>query len=164
MERAGEFEKVSFGQFAAALADSGRGEEAEELYQALRLPERATRGSAGYDFHAPFAFSLEPGAEITIPTGVRVRIEPGWWLGILPRSGLGFRYRLQLNNTMGVIDSDYYESDNEGHIFIRMTNCGEKALTLTAGQGFAQGIFLPYGITWSDAAEARRNGGMGSTD
>ena len=95
-----------------------------------------------------------------------MKIEDGWWLGCLPRSGLGFKYRIQLNNTMGVIDSDYYYSDNEGHIFVKITNDSNEGKTVTVkqGDGFAQAIFIPYGITYSDDASTIRNGGMGSTD
>ena len=101
-----------------------------------------------------------------MPTGIRVKIDEGWWLGCLPRSGLGFKYRMQLNNTMGVIDSDYYHSDNEGHIFAKITNDSNegKELEIKAGDGFLQAIFIPYGITYSDNADGVRNGGMGSTD
>ena len=86
-------------------------------------------------------------------------------LMLFPRSGLGFKYRLQLNNTVGVIDSDYAYSDNEGHIFVKLTNDSNegKIVELLEGTGFAQGIFLPYGITVDDAAEGKRNGGFGST-
>lgn len=140
-------------------------EEIRDMYVSLALPERATRGSAGYDFHAPFAFSLSPGATIKIPTGIRVKMEEGWVLNIYPRSGLGFKYRLQLNNTVGIIDSDYYYSDNEGHIFIKLTNDSNegKTMEIAQGSGFAQGIFSEYGITVDDAAEGVRNGGFGST-
>ena len=95
-----------------------------------------------------------------------MKIDEGWWLGCLPRSGLGFKYRLQLNNTMGVIDSDYYYSDNEGHIFIKLTNDSKdrREVMLRPGDAFMQAIFLPYGITHSDDAQGVRNGGMGSTD
>lgn len=167
MQRVGEFEKVSFEQFCAAMKDEFGTDEAaaKEVYSRLRLPSRATSGSAGYDFKAPFDFTLEPGQTVKIPTGVRVRIDDGWWLGCLPRSGLGFKYRLQLNNTLGVIDSDYYHSDNEGHIFAKITNDGRdgKRLDIKAGDGFLQAIFLPYGVTYSDDANGVRNGGMGST-
>ena len=80
------------------------------------FPKRATSGSAGYDFYAPCGISLKPGETVKVLTGIRARIDEGWVLTLYPRSGLGFRYRLQLNNTVGVIDSDYYGSDNEGHI------------------------------------------------
>ena len=84
---------------------------------------------------------------------------------LFPRSGLGFKYRLQLNNTVGIIDSDYYYSDNEGHIFEKITNDSNenKVVEIQAGMGFSQGIFVPFGITIDDEADGIRNGGFGST-
>ena len=86
-------------------------------------------------------------------------------LKIYPRSGLGFKYRLQLNNTVGIIDSDYYYSDNEGHIFAKITNDSNenKSLSLKKGDAFMQGIFVEYGITFDDDVKDIRNGGFGST-
>lgn len=159
MKRVGRFEKVSAAEFFSRVP----AEIAESAYSAIRLPERATSGSAGYDFYAPFAFQAEPGEEIKIPTGIRAHIEPGWVLTLYPRSGLGFKFRLMLNNTVGVIDSDYYYSDNEGHIHIKLFNGGSRRLEIAAGEAFAQGIFLPFGITEDDSATAKRNGGFGST-
>lgn len=126
---------------------------------------RATKGSAGYDFFAPESFTLVPHETILIPTGIRVMIEDGWVLSLYPRSGLGFRHRLQLDNTVGIIDSDYFEAKNEGHILIKMTSDDHKGKTLSvaAGDGFAQGIFLPFGITVDDEADGERTGGFGST-
>ena len=175
MNRVGEFEKVSFEQYYEAIKDEFyKGQEMtpalqeniKKSWEALQLPSRATSGSAGYDFKAPFSFSLDAGDTIKIPTGIRVKVDEGWWLGCLPRSGLGFKYRLQLDNTIGVIDSDYYYSDNEGHIFAKITNDNHtgKTLTVEAGSGFLQTIFIPYGVTYSDDATGVRNGGMGSTD
>ena len=110
-------------------------------------------------------FDLKPGETLKMPTGIRAQMELGWVLKIYPRSGLGFKYRLQLNNTVGIIDSDYFDSDNEGHIFIKITNDSNenKTLHVDAGTGFAQGIFVEYGITVDDEADGVRNGGMGST-
>lgn len=160
-----KFSKVTAQQFTGACAGLfPDGTDFSEVYQAIRLPRRATAGSAGYDFFAPFDFTLAPGEEITIPSGIRAKMDPGCVLMIFPRSGLGFRYRLTLNNTVGIIDSDYYHSDNEGHIMIRMTNCSpDKTVTVEAGKGFAQGIFLPFGLTEDDDATGLRNGGFGST-
>lgn len=168
MRRIAQFEKVSFSQFAEGMkADFPQyGQEAlRAIYESIELPRRATAGSAGYDFFTPFAFVLQPGNTIRIPTGIRARMEEGWVLKLYPRSGLGFQYRLQLNNTVGIIDSDYYFSDNEGHILAKITNDTNegKTVELAAGAGFMQGIFLEYGITADDAAEGRRNGGFGST-
>ena len=162
MKRIARFEKVSFAQFESGF----EGGNAAEVYEGIKLPRRATAGSAGYDFFAPYAVTLAPGETVKIPTGVRVWIEDGWVLKIYPRSGLGFKYRLQLNNTVGIIDGDYYNSDNEGHIFIKITNDSNegKTLEIPAGTGFAQGIFVEYGITLDDDADEVRNGGFGSTD
>ena len=136
----------------------------EEEYQKVTLPRRATTGSAGYDFFSPISFTLEPKDTIKVATGIRVKIDEGWVLSIYPRSSLGFKYRLRLDNTVGIIDSDYFNADNEGHIFIKMTNLGDKPLTVECKKAFAQGIFVEYGITVDDECDCRRTGGFGSTD
>lgn len=174
MHRIAQFFKVSEDQFVNAMkenfpqytkGDINNINDIIDIYESLRLPERATKGSAGYDFYAPFAFSLPAGASIRIPTGIRAKIEEGWVLKIYPRSGLGFKFRLQMDNTVGIIDSDYYDSDNEGHIFVKLTNDSRegKTVDVAAGTGLVQGIFLEYGITVDDEAEGVRNGGFGST-
>lgn len=167
MKKIAKFEKVSFGQFYESWASDfgGTEDDIRKIYDSIQLPRRATAGSAGYDIFSPVDFTIAPGESLKIPTGIRCRIDEGWVLKIYPRSGLGFKFRLQLNNTIGIIDSDYYFSDNEGHIFIKVmndTNEG-KTVELKAGNGFAQGIFVEYGITEDDDATEIRNGGFGST-
>ncbi len=165
-KRVARFEKVSLGQFQEGFADfNADADETAAVYEAVRLPQRATKGSAGYDFFTPVEIKLHPGESMKVPTGIRCRMEEGWVLQIFPRSGLGFKYRLQLNNTVGIIDADYYGSDNEGHIFIKITNDSRegKTLLVPAGGAFAQGIFLEFGITEDDDVEEVRNGGFGST-
>lgn len=166
--RIAKFYKVSFEQFKEGYADtfgSAEDEKIQEIYDAVKLPKRATAGSAGYDFYAPVPIVLRPGETIKIPTGIRVEMEEDWVLKCYPRSGLGFKYRLQLNNTVGIIDSDYFYSDNEGHIFAKITNDSneKKVVEIEAGMGFMQGIFEEYGITVDDDVTAVRNGGFGST-
>ena len=135
-----------------------------DAYNSIMLPKRATSGSAGYDFFAPYDFTLQPNETIKVATGIRVKIDEGWVLKIYPRSSLGFKYRLRLDNTVGIIDSDYFFADNEGHIFIKITNLGDKPLSVEKGKAFAQGVFVEYGITIDDDACALRTGGFGSTD
>ena len=144
MNRIAKFYKVSKEQF-------GR-----DCYENIVLPTRATAGSAGYDF------TLNVGEEIIIDTGIRAKIADGWVLVILPRSGSGFKFGVRLANTAGVIDSDYFNADNEGHIKIKLVGA-TKPFSIKAGDAFAQGIFLPYGITEDDACTAERHGGFGST-
>lgn len=166
-----KFEKVSFEQFREGYlkcfpeADD-EDDYIEYIYNHLILPNRATSGSAGYDFHSPFDFILDSGTSIMIPTGVRVKIDEGYFLGLFPRSSLGFKYRLQFDNTIPVVDCDYYGADNEGHIFAKLTNDSkiEKTLRVNMGESFMQGIFIPFGITDDDDATGIRNGGFGSTN
>ena len=148
MKRIAKFEKVSLTEFTKSSP--------QNLYEDILLPKRATTGSAGYDFFAPETFTITPNQTIKVPTGIRVKL--------YPRSSLGFKYRLRLDNTVGIIDSDYYYADNEGHIFIKITNLGDKDLTVEKGKAFAQGVFVEYGITIDDDATDLRTGGFGSTD
>ena len=162
------FEKVSFKQFYNDFIDcfSNYNEtQVKEIYDNLKLPTRATKGSAGYDFYIPLDITLKPNETIKIPTGIRCKINDGWFLAIFPRSGLGFKYRLQLNNTVGIIDADYYNALNEGHIMSKLTNDSKenKVVTIEKGMAFTQGIFLPFGITVDDDSNEVRTGGFGST-
>ena len=169
MKRIASFEKVSREQFCADYAGAVSGSVSPEyiktVYEEIKLPERATAFSAGYDFYTTRDIELASGEMTVIPTGIRVKTDPGWALFIVPRSGLGTKFRLQLNNTVGVIDGDYYYSDNEGHIFIKIINDSREGRTvdLKRGDAFAQGVFLPYGITYDDDTDTQRNGGFGST-
>lgn len=168
MRRIAKFEKVSPEQFRKDFLDTfpeTAEDKVTEIYEAIKLPVRATVGSAGYDYFSPIDFTLNPGETIKIPTGIRATMQEDWVLCNFPRSGQGFKFRLQLNNTVGIIDSDYYFSDNEGHIMAKLTNDSNegKVLSVKAGDGFMQGIFFPFGITEDDQAEGVRNGGFGST-
>ena len=169
MKRIAAFEKVSFAQFRKdwELFEAGKPEaEVRRIYDAIQLPRRATAGSAGYDFYAPCELSLAAGKEKLIPTGIRAKIDSGYVLILFPRSSLGFKYRFQLDNTAGIIDSDYYHADNEGHIMCKMINDSRegKTVEIKAGDGMVQGLFLPFGITEDDHVSTERTGGFGSTD
>ena len=136
-----------------------------EVYDSIKLPKRATVGSAGYDFFMPIKINLKPGQTVKIPTGIRCRIDNDWVLKCYPRSGLGFKHRMQLDNTVGIIDSDYFGADNEGHIMAKITYNKESGdpVVIESGKGFMQGIFVEYGITEDDDTDGIRTGGFGST-
>ncbi len=167
MERIAAFEKVSFEQFEKDFSKNfPQVNDVKSVYDSIKLPQRATAGSAGYDFYAPVELNLKKGESLLIPTGIRSKINNGWVLKIYPRSGLGFKHRVQLDNTVGIIDADYYNSSNEGHIMIKLScdaHDDGHTVTVNAGDGFAQGIFLQFGITFDDQASGVRNGGFGST-
>ena len=153
-----KFEKISQQRFNLDMAGKC-------AYDDIKPPKRATSKSAGYDFYAPFDFTLQPGQTIKIPSGIRVLLPGDKFLMIVPRSGLGFKFRLQLDNTAGIIDADYSGSDNEGHIWVKLTNDTKegKVLSLKAGEAYAQGIIMAYYVTDDDEADGVRNGGFGST-
>lgn len=168
MKKIAEFKKVSFEiykeemvkQFDVSI------DACKQYYDSIELPKRATSGSAGYDFKIPFSLTLKPGETKKIPTGIRVKMAEGWVLLLVPRSSLGFKYRMQLDNTIGVIDSDYFYSDNEGHIILKITNDSneDKVMIVEACKGICQGMFMEFGITIDDDVRETRNGGFGSTN
>lgn len=169
--RIAKFEKVSLKQFERDLLKFPNIDEfliesgsIRKLYDSLKLPKRATKGSAGYDLYLPIDISIPPHSSLTIPTGVKCNINNDYVLLVLPRSGHGFKYGIRLQNTCGVIDSDYYDSDNEGHIMVKLYNPNNDEFELEKGTAFCQGLFFPYGITMDDNVTENRNGGFGSTD
>ena len=175
MKREGiaKFEKVSYEQFKKDcmehdifIEEDGE-DKLREIYDSIKLPRRSTSGSAGYDFFCPFNLSVYSGATCWIPTGIRCRIDEGWALSIVPKSGLGTKYKFRLNNTIGLIDSDYYNALNEGHIILSIMNgmrFDYDALKINKGDKFVQGIFHIYGITEDDdPVNKKRVGGFGST-
>lgn len=157
-----KFEKISRRQFAEDLKKLLDLE--EDLYEDIVLPKRATAGSAGYDFCSPVGITLEPGQSAKIPTGIRCMIDEGYVLQIYPRSSMGFRYQMALLNTVGIIDSDYYSADNEGHIIVGIVNRGDRPLTIKTGDRFVQGLFMRYYLAEEDEDLGERHGGFGSTD
>lgn len=178
MNRIAKFEKVSYEQFKKDWLDTfdphfnELDEEVVEtiirqIYNDIKLPKRATSGSAGYDFFCPKNIEIAMNGVVKIPTGIRCKMENGWVLKAYPRSGHGFKFGVHLANTVGIIDEDYYGSDNEGHIFIKLVNDSvlstAKPMTIKKGDAFCQGIFVPFGITVDDEATEVRNGGFGST-
>lgn len=171
MNRISQFEKVSFEQFKNDFIAEFKDFEdkpshtvlIKQIWDKINVPNRATAGSAGYDFVSPISFELKPNETIKIPTGIRCKIDTDWVLMVYPRSGIGFKYQVGLANTTGIIDSDYYNGDNEGHIMVKLVNRGDKIFSVNEGNKIVQGLFIPYGITIDDDAKGERTGGFGST-
>ena len=168
-----KFKKVSFDQFKKDLIDCGFNMNdafIRSVYDAIKLPTRATMGSAGYDFYSPIPFiisnmNVSPRG-ITVPTGIRCALNPFYFMMMVPRSGLGIKEYTRLGNSVGIIDRDYYFADNEGDIMINIRSDvpGNPPVYVSAGQAICQGIILPFGIADGDDAKSERTGGLGSTD
>ena len=135
------------------------------LYRSIKLPQRATKGSAGYDIFAPYDIEIPPNGTVKIPTGIRVLLDDDKFLAVYPRSGLGFKYKMQLYNSVGIIDVDYSGSDNEGHIWCKFYNDSPdgKTFIIKQGEAMCQGIIQQFFKTVDDETDEVRNGGFGST-
>lgn len=134
-------------------------------YSELKIPVRATQNSAGYDFYAPIAITIQPDEEVLIPTFVKCELEKDRVLMVYPRSGLGFKNFIRLANTTGIIDADYYNNEsNEGNIYIKLRNEGRLPLHLNAGDRFAQGIIFRFDLAEEEEVKKLRKSGFGSTD
>ncbi len=154
------FEKISFEQFKKDISDD------KELYESYNIPKRSTKESAGYDFESLMDFALKPGEIGKYPLGIKADMNSGEVLLIMVRSSMGFKYNVRLCNQVGVIDKDYYNNpDNEGHMWIKLENQGDKDYVVKKGDKICQGIFMNFLTTDNEEnIENVRTSGFGSTD
>lgn len=157
----------------------------EEAYNNIQLPTRSTKSSAGYDISVPNNCNICLGKDnvpfyklfkiyssilynnertISIPTGLRAIFPDNVVLEIYDRSS-NIKKGLHLANNVGIIDSDYYNANNYGHIHLAFNNWNDNVYYCDANEKLAQGIFKPF-LTVSDEDEINNNrvGGFGSTD
>lgn len=171
-----KFSKVSYCKFKEAwlktfnnkynsdLTETELDDIIRKIYDSIQLPKRSSKYSAGHDFYLPCSIMVEPHETVMIPTGINCSMSENLVLMIFPRSGLGTKYQFVLTNLTGIIDSDYIKSDNEGLIFVKMVNNGNKTVELKSGMAFCQGILLKYFTADENEVINERNGGLGSSD
>ena len=130
----------------------------------LVLPERKTKGSAGYDISCSKYIIIEPQTFKFVPTGIKAYMQEDEVLEVYPRSSLSFKKHLVKLNSVGIIDSDYYNNpDNEGEIMLILYNYGNDSVEIKKGERIAQGLFMKYLVVDNDDIKAKRLGGLGST-
>lgn len=134
----------------------------------IHIPERKTKNSAGYDIEAAEDVTIpvyKPGIKpVLVPTGLKVYMGDNECLLLLNRSS-GPKKGFILPNSVGLIDSDYYNNpDNEGHIFFQFYNSLDTDLVIKKGDVIGQAVFTKFLVTDDDDAEGERLGGFGSTD
>ena len=152
------FEKISYKQFKKDIMDDNN------LYIEYKLPIRKTKYSAGYDFLAIDDFEIKPGEIKKIATGIKANMLEDEMLMIFVRSSMGFKYNVRLCNQVGIIDKDYYNNpDNEGHLFVKLQNEGDKIFRVKKGEAYAQGVFTKF-LTCGEEVLNERSGGIGSTN
>ena len=154
-----KFERISFNQFKKDVCDD------MNLYNSIELPKRSTKNSAGYDIKSIEEYTLKPNESKVFKTGIKVQMNDSEVFFIFDRSSFGFKYDIMLSNNVGVIDSDYYNNtDNEGHIAVKLLNLGKKDVEINIGDRIAQGIFMKYlTVNNEDDISTIRKGGLGST-
>ena len=163
-------EKVSLEEFSKSVkkytGEKYSDDDIKTMHEKLPMPCRSTLHAGGYDFFAPYDFTLMPGETIVVPTGFRVHMNDDEIFNLFVRSGTGFKFNVRLSNQVGVVDADYYGNEsNEGHMFVSFTNHGKKEWV---NEGLVskmnQGIFMPYYVTRDDnVLNSLRKGGFGST-
>jgi len=152
------FEKISFEQFKKDINDD------INLYNEYSLPVRKTKYSAGYDFIAMEDIEILPGEIKKIATGYKANMLEDEMLMLFVRSSMGFKYNIRLCNQVGIIDKDYYNNpDNEGHMFVKLQNEGDKVFNVKKGEAYAQGVFTKF-LTSGEEVNNTRSGGIGSTN
>lgn len=165
------FEKVSFDAFKRDMMQyrpmNYLGGELEEAYKNIMMPERKTRYSAGYDVKTPVTTTLPPQGSVVIPTGIKAVFSEDemqtWCLKLYARSSIGIKDKVVVTNAVGLIDSDFQFSENDGDMLLALTNMSDKPKRYEAGTRICQAVFEIFGITSDDKANGVRTGGVGST-
>lgn len=154
------FKKISFEQFSKDCKND------QYLFDSYELPKRGTKYSAGYDFFSLFDITLKPGETAKIPTGVKVNMNDDEVLMLFVRSSMGFKYNVRMCNQVGIIDKDYYNNiNNEGHIWIKIQNEGDKDFVINKGDAMCQGIFTKFlMVDKEEEILNSRTDGIGSTN
>ena len=138
------------------------------------LPKRGTTHSACYDFRIGKEVTIWPEETVVVPTNIKAYMQPDEVLLIFIRSSVGIKRGIIISNGTGVIDSDYYGNiDNDGNIFIALTNIepqptGEghfpsSPQRFNKGDKIAQGMFVKFLKADDDTTTEERTGGIGST-
>ena len=158
------FEKISLEQWTKDCLILGMSnEDIIAAYDNIKLPKSSTASAAGHDFYIPFEVKVSDEHKTVIPTGIRwvtEEDENNMVLIICPRSGLGTKYGMRLANTIGIIDADYFQANNEGHIMAIVNT--DFNFTLQPGDRFMQGIIVPF-VHCGEKINTTRTGGFGST-
>lgn len=128
-----------------------------------RLPEKKHPEDAGYDIYANEHVVINPGERYAVATGVHYQPDPGWYMQVVPRSGLAFKNSVTVLNTPGTIDSNY-----RNQVKVILVNLGNEPFEVNQGDRIAQMIFTPvYDVVFGQVSDLddsdRGQGGFGST-
>lgn len=165
------FERISYSVFVDDVrkhySETIKAEKLFDCWNEIKIPQRKTEYSAGYDISTPLDITIPPHSKIVVPTGIRAVFAPeemeSWHLQMYVRSSVGIKDEVMLSNNTGVIDPDYYIAENEGDMMLALFNTGDNLVQYKAGDRLCQAVFVLHGITTDDKAGSKRKGGLGST-
>lgn len=131
----------------------------------VKMPERGSKTSAGYDFFTPCEIEILPGEYFFFWSDIKAYMLEDEVLNLYPRSSTGIKKFCRLKNTIGIIDSDYYSNvKNDGNIGICLHNFGDKNIFFKKGEAVCQGIFSKFLESDNCNTKIKREGGIGSTN
>ena len=134
----------------------------------IHIPVRKTKYAAGYDIEAAedtVIPAFKQGQKPTlVKTGLKAYMPEDEYLMLCNRSSNPKKKGLVMANSIGIIDSDYYENpDNDGHFMFAFFNIKAEDIEIKKGDVIGQAIFQKYLTVDNDKAEGERVGGFGST-
>mgnify|MGYP002520997755 FL=1 len=139
-------------------------EKVKKIEEDIKLPERSTAYSAGYDFYAIENTHIFSRGVTYVKTGVKIKLNPDEFLMLCNRSSNPGKKELVLINGVGIVDADYYGNpDNDGEIAFAFQSLNESGSFINKGDKIGQGIIMKYIKTEDDIASGTRAGGFGST-
>lgn len=166
-----EFKRVSYTAFADDIrkhySETMKPEKMFDAWNGIKLPERGTEYSAGYDICTPIDITIPPKCRVVVPTGIKAVFSPdemkAWHLQMYVRSSVGIKDGIVLTNGTGVIDPDYQYGKNDGDMMLALLNTGDNLVQYKAGDRICQAVFCIHGVICNDVATGERKGGIGST-
>lgn len=126
-------------------------------------PKYAHMNDAGMDLCTPNAFCIKSGERVVIDTKIHFFIDPGFYLAIVPKSGLAAKFGITLVNTPGTIDADYTDT-----IKVILLNTGKEVKHFEKGNMICQAILkkkkeVELVQVYEKPVTERQDGGLGST-
>ena len=127
------------------------------------MPIRSTKGAGAFDIYMPEDGNVFGPNPTVVNLGFAAEIPENHVALLLPRSGTGFKYGVELNNTCGVLDSDFR---GEWKASIKTKN-GEN-FSWKAGERILQFMIVPVALVELELTDSlsdtdRGSGGFGST-
>lgn len=146
----------------------------KKMREDVIIPQQATDGSVGFDLRVVLPFDEEvgeqmskvrvnPNESIRFSTELIFELPEGYFMQINPRSSMGIKKGLVLQNTTGILDADY-----RGICYLFVKNTSDKVIEIEHQERLAQAIILPYPkIEFEEVNELsetiRGEGGFGSS-